>query len=135
MLYKIIYSRIYKFLEKNSRGKYKDSSYNAMLFTTLLVTFNVMTLFFLSEEVFSYEIYGGELVMYTLLYLLVVYISGFLLVIYRDRYINIVEEVNTSKYSGRLGSLVFVGYLVVTFLSLGILFTYYSIRNGFVKFH
>lgn len=127
---KLLYYKLYRLLEKYSKGDEMHCAYNAMLFTSLVLVFNIILLFFAAKTVLGLNIEPGILKVGTLIFLALTFIVSYGVFLKSNRYIQYVEEIKHSKWRGKLGSIMIASYIILSFLSLLTLVLYYLHKYG-----
>lgn len=123
--FKLLFYKVYKGIKKYSEGDEEHCAFNAMLFTTLFLFFNLIVLFFITLIVFNIGIDDSVLSTGTLFLLLIIFVVSYLWIYRSGRYINNNKEIEKSKYKGSRGNWIIGTYICLTFISMILLAVYF----------
>jgi hypothetical protein len=130
---KLLFYKFFRVLEKYSIGGDEEHcAFHALLFSTLLLSFNLMVLFFAVISILDYDISNNNLAIGTLVYGVVLLIVSERAVLRSEKYKRINEEISNSKFQGRHGNIIIVFYIILTFLSMILLVLYFLYKNGII---
>jgi len=122
---KIVFYKLYRLLEKNSKGDEEHCAYNAFLFTSLFPIFNAITFFYFFSEVFRFRVAKSGVVLFTSLALLFILIYFYRKLITTGKYKLYIQHVSQSSYKGYKGNLLVGIYMVITIMLLLLLVLFF----------
>ena len=127
---KIVFYKLYRLLEKNSKGDEEHCAYNAFLFTSLFPIFNAITFFYFLSEVFHFRVAKSGVVLFSSLVLVSILIYIYRQLITTGKYKVYIQNVAQSKYQGNRGNLLVGMYLVMTLLLLLLLVLFFLSKHN-----
>jgi hypothetical protein len=126
MFLKIIFYKLFRALKRFSRGGADEHfAFNALLFTLLLIFFNLVFFYFVAGEVFSFKLSNVSLKILSLIILAVLLTFSYYSVMIDNKWQLIIDQVNSSSYRGKKGTIfVFLYCLISLLMILGLVYYY-----------